>query len=175
METEVVSRLLRRDMTVIDAGAHHGLYALLASKLVGWDGRVITIEPSPRECQRLEKHLRMNRCSNTELVKCALGEYPGEADLYRVDGFQDWCNSLRPPAVDGAIRTVRVSVMRLDDALADLGVSRLDFLKLDVEGAGLSVLYGAMKLLQGESRPALLAEGRDTPSRPSGYGAGAIR
>jgi len=47
METGFVSRLLRRDMTVVDAGAHHGLYALLASKRVGWDGRVIAIEPSP--------------------------------------------------------------------------------------------------------------------------------
>src|SRR5260370_41368385 len=98
METELVRRLLRRDMTVVDAGAHHGLYTLLASKRVGWDGRVIAIEPSPRECQRLEKHLRLNRCSNTELGPCALGEDPGEADLYLVDGIQDWCDLLRSPA-----------------------------------------------------------------------------
>ena len=100
METRFVERLLRPGMTVIDAGAHHGLYTLLASKRVGGDGRVIAIEPSPRECERLEKHLRMNRCSNTELAPCALGEDPGDADFYLVDGFQDWCNSLRPPAVD---------------------------------------------------------------------------
>src|SRR5260370_28122096 len=98
METEFVTRLLRRDMTVVDAGAHHGLYTLLASKRVGWDGRVIAIEPSPRECQRLEIHLRLNRCSNTELVPCALGEDPGEADLYLVDGFSDCCKKLSPPA-----------------------------------------------------------------------------
>jgi FkbM family methyltransferase len=171
METEFVKRLLRRDMTVVDAGAHHGLYALLASKRVGWDGRVIAVEPSPRECARLEKHLRLNRCSNTELVPCALGEDPGETDLYLVDGFQDWCNSLRPPAVDEPVRTVRVSVRRLDDVLAELGVRKVDFIKLDVEGAELSVLYGAMKLLQRESRPAILAEVQDTRTRPWGYAA----
>jgi FkbM family methyltransferase len=171
METAFVTRLLRRDMTVVDAGAHHGLYTLLASKRVGWDGRVIALEPSPRECERLEKHLRMNRCSNTELVPCALGEDPGEADLYLVDGFQDWCNSLRPPVVDEPIRTVRVSVRRLDDVLAEWGVTKVDFLKLDVEGAELSVLYGAMKLLHRESRPAILVEVRDTRTRPWGYGA----
>jgi len=171
METGFVSRLLRRDMTVVDAGAHHGLYALLASKRVGWDGRVIAIEPSPRECERLEKHLRLNRCSNTELVRCALGEGPGEADLYLVEGFQDWCNSLRPPAVDEPVRTVRVCVRRLDDMLAELGATKVDFLKLDVEGAELSVLYGAMKLLQRESRPAILAEVQDTRTQPWGYAA----
>jgi FkbM family methyltransferase len=171
MEIEFVNRLLRRDMTVVDAGAHHGLYTLLASKRVGWDGRVIAIEPSRRECERLEKHLRMNRCSNTELVRCALGEDQGEADLYLVDGFQDWCNSLRLPAVDEPIRTERVTVRRLDDVLAELGVTKVDFLKLDVEGAELSVLCGAMKLLHGESRPAILAEVRDTRTQPWGYGA----
>jgi FkbM family methyltransferase len=169
METGFVSQLLRRDMTVVDAGAHHGLYTLLASKRVGWDGRVIAIEPSPRECERLEKHLRLNRCSNTELVGCALGEGPGEADLYLVEGFQDWCNSLRPPGVDEPVRAVRVCVRRLDDVLAELGVTKVDFLKLDVEGAELSVLYGAMKLLQRESRPAILAEVQDTRTQPWGY------
>ena len=171
MERGFVERLLRRNMTVVDAGAHHGLYTLLASKRVGWDGRVIAIEPSPRECQRLEKHLRLNRCSNTELVPCALGEDPGEADLYLVDGCHDWCNSLRPPAVGESVRTVRVSVRRLDDMLAELGVSKVDFIKLDVEGAELSVLYGAMKLLHGKSRPAILAEVQDTRTRSWDYAA----
>jgi len=171
MERGFVERLLRRNMTVVDAGAHHGLYTLLASKRVGWDGRVIAVEPSPRECERLEKHLRVNRCSNTQLVPCALGEDPGEADLYLVDGFHDWCNSLRLPAVDEPVRTLRVSVRRLDDVLAQLGVSKVDFIKLDVEGAELSVLHGAMKLLQRESRPAILAEVQDTRTRPWEYAA----
>ena len=169
METKFVTRLLRRDMTVVDAGAHHGLYTLLASKRVGWDGRVIAIEPSPRECARLEKHLRLNRCSNTELVTCALGEDPGEAELYLVDGMHDWCNSLQPPSVDEPVRTVRVPVRRLDDVLAESGVTKVDFMKLDVEGAELSVLYGAMKLLRRESRPAILAEVQDSRTEAWGY------
>jgi FkbM family methyltransferase len=171
MERGFVERLLRRNMTVVDAGAHHGLYTLLASKRVGRNGRVIAVEPSPRECERLEKHLRLNRCSNTEVVHCALGEDRGEADLYLVDGFHDWCNSLRPPAVNEPIRAVRVSVRRLDDVLTESGASKVDFIKLDVEGAELSVLHGAMELLQRESRPAILAEVEDIRTQPWGYAA----
>jgi FkbM family methyltransferase len=171
METEFVKRLLRRNMTVVDVGAHHGLYTLLASKRVGWDGRVIAIEPSPRECARLEKHLRLNRCSNTELVPCAAGEDAGEADLFLVDGFNDWCNSLRPPVIDEPTRTVRVQVRRLDEILSELQISKVDFVKLDVEGAELSVLYGAMQLLQREPRPAILAEVQDIRTLPWGYAA----
>jgi FkbM family methyltransferase len=148
METGFVKSLLQRDMTVVDIGAHHGLYTLLASKRVRWDGRVVAIEPSPRECARLEKHLRINRCSNVELVPCAVGEDPGETDLYVVDGFHDWCNSLRPPAAEEPTSTVRVQIRRVDDILSQLKISKVDFIKLDVEGAELSALYGAMGLLR---------------------------
>ncbi len=171
METGFVERLLRPGMTVLDIGAHHGLYTLLTSKRVGRRGRVIAFEPSPRECQRLEKHLRYNRCSNVHVEACAVGDEPGEADLFLVEGFQDWCNSLRPPAVDEPTKRVRVQVRRLDDALAELGVGKTDFIKLDVEGAELAVLQGAMRLLHGESRPAILAEVQDIRTIPWGYAA----
>ncbi len=106
-----------------------------------------------------------------ELAPCAAGEDPGEADFYLVDGFHDWCNSLRPPAVEESARTVRVQVRRLDDILSELEISKVDFVKLDVEGAELSVLYGAMKLLQRESRPAMLVEVQDVRTRQWGYSA----
>jgi FkbM family methyltransferase len=171
MEMEFVRKLLRRDMTAVDVGAHHGLYTLLAAKRVGWHGRVVAIEPSPRECVRLERHLQLNRCSNVELVPCAAGEDPGEADLYLVDGMKDWCNSLRPPATVGPVTTVRVPVRRLDDILSELSISRVDFVKLDVEGAELPALYGAMKLLRGKARPAMLVEVQDVRTEPWGYAA----
>ena len=169
METRFVERLLRPGMTVVDVGAHHGLYTLLASKRVGRKGRVIAFEPSPREFRRLKKHLRWNRCSNVQLMPCAVGDEQGETDFHLVEGSQDWCNSLRPPAVDEPTSRVRVSVRRLDDALEELDVSKVDFIKLDVEGAELSVLYGVMRVLLRGSRPAILAEVQDIRTQPWGY------
>ncbi|HEX4544158.1 MAG TPA: FkbM family methyltransferase [Candidatus Acidoferrum sp.] len=109
--------------------------------------------------------------SNVELVPCAVGEDPLETDLYVVDGFHDWCNSLRPPAVEASTATVRVQVRRLDDILSELKISEVDFLKLDVEGAELSALCGAMKLLRGDSRPAMLVEVQDVRTQRWGYAA----
>lgn len=169
MERRFVKRLLRRDMTVVDVGAHHGLYSLLASKCVGWHGRVVAIEPSPRELVRLEKHLRLNRASNVEIIPCAAGEDSGEAELYVVDQFNDGCNSLRPPATPEPVKSTRVKVRRLDEILCELDVSRVDFLKVDAEGAELSVLYGAMKLLNRSPRPAMLVEVQDIRTKPWGY------
>ena len=171
MEMRFVKKLLRRDLTVVDVGAHHGVYTLLASKCVGWQGKVVAIEPSPRECKRLERHLKLNRCSNAELIRCAAGEDSGEADLYEVQGCNDWYNSLRPPATSEPITTVRVPVRRLDDILSELNIPTVDFIKLDAEGAELSVLYGALKLLNGSSRPAMLVEVQDMRTKPWGYAA----
>jgi FkbM family methyltransferase len=168
-ETRFVQKFLRPGMTVVDVGAHHGLYTLLVSKGVGRRGKVIAFEPSRRERRRLLRHLRVNACWNVVVEGCALGDEVGEADLFVVRGCQDWCNSLRPPAVEEGTETIQVCVERLDDVLWRLQVDAVDFIKLDAEGAELSVLQGARELLRGGSRPVILAEVQDLRTQPWGY------
>jgi FkbM family methyltransferase len=147
-EMGFVQKLLRPGMTVLDVGAHHGLYTLLAAKKVGRYGRVIAFEASPRECRRLERHVRFNRCSNVHIERCAVGSESGEADLFLVDGFQDWCNSLRRPDVPDPTYTVRVRVRRTDAVLAERRIAKVDFIKLDVEGfyKGRRSFYKALRV-----------------------------
>ncbi|HKN74646.1 MAG TPA: FkbM family methyltransferase [Candidatus Acidoferrum sp.] len=168
-EVRFVQRLLRPGMTVLDIGAHHGLYTLLTAKRVGRHGRVIAFEPSLRECRRLAQHVRVNRCKNVEVEACAVGDMSGEAELFMVDGFRDWGNSLRPPDVPEPTRVVRAPVRKLDDVLAERGIDHVDFIKLDTEGGELAVLEGARRLLQTAPRPAILAEVEDIRTRPWGY------
>jgi FkbM family methyltransferase len=168
-EVRFVQRLLQPGMTALDIGAHHGLYTLLTAKRVGKRGRVIAFEPSPRECRRLVKHLRVNRCKNVQVEACAVGDTSGEAELFMVDGSRDWGNSLRPPAVPEPTRRVRVPIRKLDDVLAERGIEHVDLIKLDAEGGELAVLEGARRLLQTAPRPAILAEVEDSRTRPWGY------
>jgi FkbM family methyltransferase len=170
-ELSFVQRLLRPGMTVLDLGAHHGLYSLLAAKCVGRAGRVIAFEPSPRERLRLERHLNLNGASNVQVQPCALGPDSGHAQLYLVANGQDGCNSLRPPAVLEPTSTIQVVVRRLDEELHRLGITHVDFIKLDVEGAELGVLQGAAAIFMGSSRPAILAEVQDLRTEPWGYAA----
>jgi FkbM family methyltransferase len=170
-EAAFVASFLRPGMTVLDVGAHHGLYTLLASKCVGRHGRVIAFEPSPRERRRLMRHLGWNRCENVEVQSCALGDREGEAYLYLVEGMHDWCNSLRPPNVEERTSKVRVEVRRVDDVLEEMNWPRVDFVKLDVEGAELSFLRGACRLLCRDVRPAILVEVQDVRTTPWGYAA----
>jgi len=168
-ERAFVSRFLRAGMTVLDIGAHHGLYTLLASKRVGPDGRVFAFEPSPRERKALRWNVRLNRCINVLIEGLALGNEEGEGSLYVVGGHETGCNSLRPPALSAATSPVSVRIGSLDQWLSAQQVKMVDFIKLDVEGAELSVLQGAQRLLESAPRPVVLAEVQDVRTQPWGY------
>jgi FkbM family methyltransferase len=172
-ETAFVQKFLRAGMTVLDIGANQGFYTLLAAKCVGALGKVIAFEPSPRERKALRWNLRVNGCRNVVVEELALGNEPRETEkpLYVVQGAQTGCNSLEPPAEAGATSVMSVRVTSLDGYLAARQVKRVDFVKLDVEGAELSVLQGSRKLLEGRPRPVLLAEVQDIRTRPWNYAA----
>ena len=168
-ELRFVESYLQPGMTVLDIGAHHGLYSVLAAKRVGKNGRVRSFEPSPRECKFLKHNLRINRCRNVQIENFALGSGSGQGVLFLVEGAEDVCNSLRPPAAEVTTTKVSVEVRPLDEYLEQQRIEKVDFIKLDVEGAELEVLRGAKRLLSSVNRPVILAEVQDMRTAPWGY------
>jgi FkbM family methyltransferase len=168
-ELKFVEEYLKPGMTVLDLGAHHGLYTLLASKCVGASGKVFAFEPSPRERKSLRRHLFLNRCQNVALENLALGKENAEVDLYVVEEWAAGCNSLRPPDVSAKTSRTPVQVTRLDDWLNKTKIGPVGFVKLDVEGAELDALRGAEEFLTRVPRPVILAEVQDIRTAPWGY------
>lgn len=163
-ERRFLHRLLVPGMTVLDVGAHAGLYTTIASKGVGPSGRVIAFEPSPRERRLLRRHLALNRCRNVTVVDVALGERTGDADLVVVDGKETGCNSLRPgPGIVG--QAVRVQLRRLDDCLSDGLFTSVDLVKMDIEGGELLALRGGHDVFH-ELRPILMCEVEEARLEP---------
>ena len=156
-----LNRFLKKGMTVIDVGAHHGFYTLLASKKVDSDGQVISFEPSPREREKLKHHLILNNCSNVRVEDCALGKYNGETKFYIVNGRDSGCSSLQRPEINAQIRTIHVPIKTLDKYLQDWNIKKVDFIKIDAEGAELEVLEGAKNTLKRQPRPFILCEVSD--------------
>jgi FkbM family methyltransferase len=170
-ERAFVTRFLRPGMMVLDIGAHKGLYSLIAAFKIGPSGRVFAFEPSTRERNRLNQHIRLNRCRNVRVFNFALGESEGSADLFVVQGTETGCNSLRRPNVAQPVQPVLVPVKVLDEVLREQKISTVDFIKLDVEGAELGVLRGATQLLSGPRQPVILCEVQDQRTAPWGYAA----
>ena len=173
-ERRFVERFLEPGMTVLDIGAHHGFFTLLASKKVGPAGRVIAFEPSPHERERLARHLLWNSCNNVTVEEMALSDSNGQEELFLVEGKETGCNSLRPPRNLSAIKKLSVHVMRLEEYLRSKRIGTADFIKLDVEGAELGVLKGAGAFLEHEPRPVLLCEVQDARTEAWGYPASEI-
>jgi FkbM family methyltransferase len=170
-ERRFTERFLEPGMTVLDLGAHQGLYTLLASKLVGQGGKVFAFEPSSRERRALQSNVRLNRCKNVTIESFAVGDQNTDTDLYVAEPLFSGCSSLKPPAADIPASTtlLRVRVVRIDDWIIANPLNRVDFIKLDVEGGELSALKGAQQLLQRTPRPVILAEVQDTRTFPWGY------
>ena len=98
-----------------------------------------------------------------------MGSEDGRISLHVVEGAETGCNSLRPPDIKGKTRPVQVAVTSLDEFLRRNAIERIDFMKMDVEGAEWSVLQGAVTLLKTAPRPFVMIEVSDLRTRPWGY------
>ena len=80
--TQLVYSTLERGDIFIDVGAHGGLYTLLASKKVGNQGRVISVEPNPENLRFLRLNIKLNRLDNVITVPLAAGEKRKKIKLF---------------------------------------------------------------------------------------------
>jgi FkbM family methyltransferase len=118
---------------VVDAGAGTGAETLVFSRLVGPEGRVVSIEAHPATFARLVDLCRANSLANVTALDVMLAEYDGEAAM------SDEGNHLRNARADAGIR---VGARRLDSLARELGIDRIDLLKMNIEGAETDALHG---------------------------------
>ena len=158
---------LRPGMTVLDVGAHGGVYTMSAARWVAPGGRVVSFEPSVRERSRLLNHLRLNGITNVTVVPWAVGAEETEVELLVVEGEETGCNSLRKPPGE-RVRALRVPMCRLDTYVERHAVGRVDFIKMDIEGGEWDALRGAEGIFT-RDRPVLLCEIEPARIEPWGY------
>ena len=159
-ELEFVLGVLEPGMTFVDVGANVGMFSIAAAKKVQ-DGRVLAFEPCGWTYERLIKNQGLNGVTNLQTFRTALGERSGEAILHVNVLGKDGLNTMgRPTHWDSDVVDVeRVPVVTLDEALQQCGISRVDVMKMDVEGSELFVLLGAKQLLSRSNAPLILYEG----------------
>ncbi len=166
---------LKPGMVFVDVGANDGYYTLFAARRVGKAGKVVAVEPSTRERVNLRRNLVRNHLDNVHVVPAALGAVAGDADLRLAHGTHSGHNTLGKFAHDDVTPAdlERVMVKTLDEVVAELGLGRVDFVKIDVEGAEASVVAGARGALA-SIRPVMLLEINDGALCAQGMGAEAF-
>jgi FkbM family methyltransferase len=154
----LLPKLLRPDDVVFDCGANQGAYALYAASLVGPQGAVVAIEPQAYAVAALRRSLDANDLQNVRIFEGAVSDHVGSLPFY-----------FRAKAVaaslerDDSAHCQAVEVRSIDDLVEKEGLSRLDLIKLDVEGAEAAAIRGAAKAMAAH-RPLVIFECWDPAS-----------
>jgi len=171
----VMRRYIREDAICLDIGANIGVFTLIMSALAG-RGHVYAIEPSSLNVGYLRENLITNNATNVTLFQRALWDKECQADLFHVEELagcsfieiegdgrsafdriksvvtQPWMNESTLHC-----RHERINCQRLDDFASEVGLDRLNWIKLDAEGAEAAVLTGGLNTIS-HHRPGLITE-----------------
>jgi FkbM family methyltransferase len=158
-EFALLDQVLQPGMTVLDGGANEGAYTLFLAARVGREGRVLAVEPSPRELERLKANVALNGMPQVTVIEAALAEQPGEVELLLAEPHHAGQNTLGGFAYPGMVAagSLRVAATTVDALAKAQNLASLDMIKLDIEGAELRALIGAGEVLR-RWRPLLLFE-----------------
>ncbi len=149
----VFHRVLRPGMSVIDIGANIGYFTMLSAGLVGTSGRVLAIEPNPRNVRLLEASRRANAFENVTILQSAAGRETGVLVLNTT--HSNGTTSTASGDLDRLMASETVGCIQVDSLVAP--TSRVDFIKVDVEGAEYNALLGCSRILA-EHRPIIVTE-----------------
>ena len=145
--------------TVVDVGAHIGLYTLIAAKRVGPSGKVIAIEPSPENFKILKKNILLNKLSNVESLECAVYSTKEKLKLFlpELEG-RTMFNTVMQDRARTSNNFLEVEANTLDNIIESINITEVNWIKIDIEGAELEVLKGAANTLSSNEDLTLLIE-----------------
>jgi FkbM family methyltransferase len=153
--TAFMDRHLKEGDVFADIGANHGYFSLIAAGRVGRGGRVASFEANPRLRRILQRSIDRNRWQGRATVAdCALSDAEQDITLYLsnnpelsgISSMFPWEGHLTAGNLDKS-RSITVTARRFDTWAAQSGLTRLDVVKIDVEGAELLVLKGMTETL----------------------------
>jgi FkbM family methyltransferase len=150
----VMRRAVSEGDVVLDIGANLGLVTLRLAARVGRQGRVHAFEPNPAMLRLLTQTIARSAADRVTLHPIGLGEADGALTLSALVGNAGSATFAVSPGAGYSV-VAEAKVRRLDDFAAEIGLDRLDFIKIDVEGFEFSVLKGGASLI-GRLRPKVI-------------------
>ena len=156
-ESAWLRRTVRPDWICMDVGANFGYFSvLLGGMTAGGGGRVIAFEPSPDLHRKLLRNLELNGFTHVVTEERALSDREGRLRFVIADDDNQGLGHLQQQGEEGG-RVIEVRTESLDQYARREGIDRLDFVKVDIEGAECQWFDGARETIAA-LRPAMLVE-----------------
>ena len=140
-EIKFIRKLIQPGSNVLDIGANYGCYAMTMAKLIGEEGHLWAFEPANSTAGFLSESISINRFNNVTLIKAALSNRNGTAELSLASNSE--LNAITSETGSG--QTESVPLKRLDDCIEHYQWSDIEFVKLDAEGEEVHILEGGEK------------------------------
>lgn len=169
----LMNRILRPGMVALDVGANIGEITMAAARRVGSNGHVYSFEPMASIYPRLKEHVAMNGMNQVTPIAKGLSDRTGTATLFLAeaafeDGTRhDGLGTLYPTA-SRSVAAGDVELTTLDEFCTNSNITRIDLVKIDVEGAELDVLKGGLTSIA-RFQPFLIVEVQRETTRAAGY------
>jgi FkbM family methyltransferase len=136
------ARLNKGDV-VFDCGAYCGASSHAFSQAVGADGKVLAFEPDPQNFRALQSNLERHQLSNVTAIPMGIWSACGEFE-FEAEGS---LGSALASVIDRKVSLCKVTCITLEEAVRKYSIERLDFVKLDIEGAEVEALLAAKEIL----------------------------
>ena len=142
-DTKIVKKLIKNGDVVLDIGANIGYYTLIFAKLVGNSGKVFAFEPEPENFKILQKNIKINEYANVFLEQKAVSNNNEKLTLY----ISDKAGRHSIYKLKKYVKSIDIESVTIDNYLKKNNIEKINFVKIDVEGAELNVLQGIQNLL----------------------------
>lgn len=139
-ELRLLSRVLHPRCVFIDIGANVGIYSIYAALRAGPDARIIAVEPHPLALERLRCNVLLNKLTTVAIEPVALNDHSGTV-VFQPDWQNIGNSSILFDQSDARDKLIEVPGESLMDLVAKYELTRIDAIKIDVEGAEDLVLF----------------------------------
>lgn len=168
-ETKFLQQTLKPGSIFFDIGANGGFYTVVAAKKVGVTGHVYAFEPGQSELKILRHNIAINHLTNVTIVECAVGNKSGKAQLaISSDGAMNSLAKTNHPQ-QCIEHWQSVEIIKLDDFCQKYSITKVDFIKIDVEGAEKLVFEGARNIFLSDHEIKIMFEASDLNASGFGY------
>lgn len=169
----LVKNFIKPGMSVIDIGANIGLYSVIIDKLIQSQGEIFAFEPSKEIFNLLKNNLKLNKCNQVKPFPIALGEADNQTlNLVLEKGYGDgfrYINNKLQVNNQEIKETEEVQMMTLDTFMEKQNKTKIDFIKIDVEGYECQVLKGAEQILSVNKNTIVLYENSEIGLKRAGH------